>query len=350
MSGLADLRSDTVTRPTAAMRRAMAEAEVGDDMYGEDPTVRALEQRVAGMLGKDVAFFVPSGTMANQIALALHTRPGDAVFVPARAHCVSHESGAGPALSGVTFVELGASGLVTAEEVREAWHEPRYYEPNPSLVWLENTHNFSGGTPLGAGQLTAVVEQARRVGLTAHMDGARLWNAATALDTTVGELAGPFDSVSVCFSKGLGAPVGSAIAVGAAHAERARRIRKMLGGAMRQSGILAAAALHALDRHLPRLAEDHRRARWIADAVTASGVSKSVRPTSTNIVIIELHAPSASEVVARCAARDVLVAAMSPSTLRVVTHLDVNDDAAQRAGVTLIDEIRATAASERSPA
>ncbi|MFO0669326.1 MAG: threonine aldolase family protein [Polyangiaceae bacterium] len=262
-----DLRSDTVTRPTEAMKAAMMAAPLGDDVYGEDPTTLALEARIATLLGKEAALFVSSGTMGNQLAIRCHTQPGDEVIVGEGAHPVFYESGAAPVLSGVQFAIAGRGGLFTADEMEAEIKPVAYTSPRTSLVCVENTHNRAGGRVFPQAEVVRIAERARARGLALHLDGARLFNAHVAKQTPVAELAAPFDTVSVCFSKGLGAPVGSALVGPRALIIAARRFRKMWGGGMRQSGILAAAALYALDHHVARLAEDHfkgacvRRAR-----------------------------------------------------------------------------------------
>jgi threonine aldolase len=317
-----DLRSDTVTRPTSAMREAMARAEVGDDVYGEDPTVRRLEEHVAAMLGKEAALFVPSGTMSNQLAIACHTERGDEVYAGEGSHCIWYESGAAAAWSGVQLVEVGRGGVFGAAELAEAVKPDAYYMPRPRLVVVENTHNRGGGKPWPTAALAEVVATARARGLGLHLDGARLWNAAIATGLPEHELARGFDSVSVCFSKGLGAPVGSALAGSRALVTKAHRLRKMLGGGMRQVGVLAAAARYALDHHRDRLALDHANAR--AFAAGLEGVpGVSVPPVETNIVMIDL--PMDARLAAHaCAERGLLLSAFGPRRLRAVTHLDVD--------------------------
>jgi threonine aldolase len=317
-----DLRSDTVTRPSAAMRQAMANAEVGDDVYREDPTLHALEARVAELVGKPGALFVPSGTMANQIALLCHTRPADEVIVGVGAHCAYYESGAGAAWAGVQFEQVGQGGLFGPEHVIAACKPRAYYCPNTSLVALENTHNRAGGKVFPQADVLAIAEAARSLDLAVHLDGARIWNAAAATNLAVAELCAPFDSVSVCFSKGLGAPVGSAICGDADLIERAVRFRKMLGGGMRQAGILAAACLYALDENLDRIGEDHEAARRLGAALGAiDGVT--VAEVETNIVNVELPS-DADGAVARAKAQGVFFNAIGPNQLRLVTHLDVS--------------------------
>jgi threonine aldolase len=337
MSAPIDLRSDTVTRPTRPMRHAMATAEVGDDVYAEDPTARRLEERAAELLGKEKALFVPSGTMANQIAIALHTRPGDEVIIGEGAHSYFYESGAAPALWGVQFAVAGKGGLFTAAEAEAAIRPAAYYMPRTSLVAIENTHNWGGGIVFPQDDVLAIAKLARTRGLAVHLDGARIWNAAVATGRSAAELAAPFDTASACFSKGLGAPVGSVLAGSAADMERARRLRKMLGGGMRQVGILAAAALHALEHHRERLAEDHANARALAEGLAEiPGVTVDLARVQTNIVMFESPRP-ATEVVARALERGVLLHAFGPTRVRAVTHLDLDRAAVDRALV----EIRA---------
>jgi threonine aldolase len=324
-----DLRSDTVTQPSAEMRAAMAGAAVGDDVYGEDPTVNELQARVAALLGKEAALYVPSGTMANQIALATQTRPGDEVLVSQHAHCMVFESGAGGALAGVQFKVLGdARGLFTAAEV-EANISPDnpHYAPT-TLVAVENTHNTGGGRIIPQREIVAIEKVARTHRLALHLDGARLFNAAVASGLSVKELAAPFDSVSVCLSKGLGAPVGSLVAGSRSFVARAHRRRKMLGGGMRQAGILAAAGLYALEHNVDRLRDDHANARAFAATIaSAPGVLLDAATVETNIVIWELAADvpfDGAGFVARAKERGLLLYAVARRKLRVVTHRDVD--------------------------
>lgn len=323
-----DLRSDTVTQPTAAMREAMARAPVGDDVYREDPTVTALEARVAALLGKPAALFVPSGTMANQIALLCHTRPGDEVICGRGAHCAYYESGAGGAWAGVQFEQVGDDGLFDGPDV-EAGLKPRaYYCPHTTLVAVENTHNRAGGRIFPQAAIERIAETARRHDLRIHLDGARLWNAAVATGTSLADLTAPFDTVSVCFSKGLGAPVGSALCGDTATIDRALRFRKMLGGGMRQAGILAAGALHALDHHLDRIAEDHAAARQLGAALAAID-GLAVGPVETNIVNVDV--PTSAEGFAEAGrGHGVLFSPVGPQRLRLVTHLGVSGEGFDR--------------------
>ncbi len=331
-----DLRSDTVTRPTPAMREAMARAVVGDDVYGEDPTVKELEERTAALLGKEAALFVSSGTMGNQLALLTGTRRADEVIVGEDAHMAFYESGAAPMLAGVQFAVAGTGGLFGADDVVRATKPSAYYHPRSSLVAVENTHNRGGGRVFPQRDVLEIAAVARRHGLGLHLDGARLWNASVATRLPPRELATPFDSVSVCFSKGLGAPVGSCFASDRDRVIAARRFRKILGGGMRQVGLLAAAALHALDHHVDRLAEDHARARRLAEAlVGAPGVRLDPARVETNIVVFETALP-AEGLVERVRREGVLLSVMGTHLVRVVTHLDVDDAAVS----TAIDVVR----------
>lgn len=318
-----DLRSDTLTKPTPAMRRVMAEAEVGDDVFGEDPTVNRLEARVAERLGKDFALFVPSGTMANQIAIRLLTTPGDEVLLHEDAHPFHYEAGGAAVISGVTLRLLpGERGRMSLDTVRAAVRAPNVHHAPAALLSVENTANRGGGTVLSAAHCAELCAVAHAAGLHTHLDGARLWNAHVQSGTSLHELAAGFDVVNVCMSKGLGAPVGSLLAGPRALAERARRVRKMLGGGMRQVGILAAAAEHALDHHLSRLADDHTRARQLWEALQAAGYAVEAAP-DTNIVYVRV--PDAPGFTQGLAARGIGAIALAHDRVRFVTHLDVND-------------------------
>jgi threonine aldolase len=333
-----DLRSDTVTRPTPAMRRAMAEAPVGDDQYGEDPSVNRLQERVAELLGKERALFVPSGTMANQIALKLLTRPGDEVIV-ADAHLMWLEAGAGAANAGVLFNTIGRGGLFTADEFRAAM-KPRGHIvlPATALVVIENTHNLGGGRVFPQREAEAICAAAHDGGIACYLDGARLFNAAVASGRSLVELARPFDLVSVALSKGLGCPVGSVLAGSAADIARAVRVRRMLGGAMRQSGILAAAGLYALDHHIAQLTDDHANARLIAEHLAGvAGVELDLATVETNIIVFRLaeSEPDAPTIVSRAKDAGLLISALGPRTIRAVTHRDVSADDCARAAELL---------------
>lgn len=350
VDALTDLRSDTVTRPTPGLRRAMAEAEVGDDVFGEDPTVRRLEEEVASLLGKEAALFVPSGTMGNQLAIGCHTRPGDEVIVGEGAHPVWYECGAAAVLSGVQFAVVGRGGTYGPDDVREAVRPSAYYYPRTSLVCVENTLNRAGGRVFPQTTVLAVAEVVRAHGLAFHLDGARLWNACAATGQSPRDLAAPFDSASVCFSKGLGAPVGSALVGTRALVERARRLRKMWGGGMRQAGILAAGALFALQHHRTRLVEDHANARRFAeDLAGAPGLLVDLATVETNIVNVDVARPATAEDVAREAlALGLVLSPSGPQRLRAVTHLDVSAADVTRAAQILKEAAR-RAATAKAP-
>ena len=339
-----DLRSDTVTLPSDDMRAAMARAPVGDDQYGEDPSVNALQERIATLLGKEAAIFLPSGTMANQIGLKLLTRPGDDVLVGEESHVVWHESGAAAANSGVQFTVIGQGGLFSAADVRAA-SKPRGHIifPPTTLVVVENTHNRGGGVVWPHDATEAICATARELGLGTYLDGARLFNAAIASGRSLAELARPFDVVAVALSKGLGCPVGSLIAGSKEAMTRAVRARRMFGGAMRQSGILAAAGLFALDHNLERLAEDHANARLIADSVAGTKAVINLATVQSNIVIFRLPPalPDAAEVVQRAQREGVLVSAFATRTVRATTHLNVTEAQCRRAGEVLAGALAA---------
>lgn len=334
-----DLRSDTVTKPSPGMRRALAEAEVGDDQYGEDPSVNLLQDRMAALLGKEAAVFVPSGTMANQIALKILTQPGDDVVLGQETHMVWHESGAGGANAGVQFTQIGRGGLFTEAEFRAAFKAPGHMMfPPTTLVAIENTHNRGGGVVFPPSEVAAICKTAHKLGARTYLDGARLFNAAIASHSSAKELSAPFDVVSVSISKGLGCPAGSLIAGTKADMVRAVRVRRMLGGAMRQAGILAAAGLYALDHNFDRLDDDHVNARMIAMAVAGlPHVRFDLATVQTNIVIFHMAegAPDAPTIAARAKDAGVLVTVFGPRTLRAVAHLDVTADQCRRAGEIL---------------
>lgn len=319
-----DLRSDTVTKPSPEMRRAMAEADVGDDVYAEDPSAQRLEARVAELLGKPAALFVPSGTMSNQLSLLLHCRRGDAVVAGEGTHLVIYESGAAAAWAGVQFSIAGKGGLFTTEELDAALWPRNDSMPRLSLLALENTHNRAGGAVWTLPALTAVAALARKRKLAVHLDGARLWNASVATGTSLADFAAVADTVSVCFSKGLGAPVGSALVGSADQIREARRLRKMMGGGMRQVGVLCAAALYALDHQRERLAEDHELAQRLARGLSSlPGLGVDLAAVQTNIVNIDVAPGTAPNVALALKQKGVLLNATSSSRLRAVTHRDV---------------------------
>jgi len=338
-----ELRSDTFTRPSDAMRRAIAAAEVGDDVWGEDPTVVRLEQRVAELLGKEAGLFVASGTMANQVALLSHTRHGDEVLIGWRSHCITYESGGGAALAGVMFRVLGEDGMFTADQVLAALPPEDVHFAQPGLVWIENTHNAAAGRIFGQHEVERIAAVAREHGLAIHLDGARLMNAAVALGRPARELAAPVDSGSICLSKGLGAPVGSVLAGSADFIRRARRYRKMLGGAMRQVGILAAAGLFALEHNVERLARDHDNAGLLARGLAGiPGVRLDPATVQTNIVIFELAepGPEVEAFVEACRDQGLLLAGAGGRRLRAVVHLDVTREQCQ-AAVQIVAQVLA---------
>ncbi len=335
-----DLRSDTVTKPSPAMRRAMADAAVGDDVFEEDPTVRRLEEVVAEIVGFPAALFTPSGTMANQIAMRILAPPGTEVLMEERSHPFHFEMAGMAALSGLLPRPIPSpDGILRAEAVLAAVQPDVSYKPRSSLLVVENTHNLWGGKVYRRLQIEPLLAAARTANLAAHLDGARLWNAAVAAGESERELARGFDSVTVTFSKGLGAPIGSAVLGSEAFAKEARRMRKLFGGGMRQVGVLAAPAILALDNRA-RLAEDHARAKRLGDSVfRLPGIRFDPASVETNIVIFDVaDAPS---FIARLKERGVLAAGISRTTVRLVTHLDVDDTAIDQA----IDAIRRTAGS-----
>jgi len=337
-----DLRSDTVTRPTDAMRAAMASAPVGDDQYGEDPSTNRLQARCAELLGKEAALWLPSGTMANQVALRTLTRPGDEVVASRESHAAWHEAGGAAANAGVQIHEIGQGGWFSADDLRAAV-KPRNFAifPTTTLVQVENTHNRAGGVVVPQAEVRRIAAVAQELGLATFLDGARLWNASVASGLPLHELAAPFDLVAVAFSKGLGAPGGSLLAGSKAQIQIADRHRRRMGGAMRQNGIFSAAALHALDHHLGRLGEDHANARLFAERLAASApVNLDLSTVQTNIVVFRLpgtlviDAPTLS---ARAREHGVLVNAFGPRTVRAVTHLDVTAAQCGRAAEVLAE-------------
>ena len=320
-----DLRSDTVTRPTDAMRQAMAAAPVGDDVMGDDPTVNQLETRTAEILGKPAALYVPTGTMSNQIAIRVHTQPGDEILIHARAHMYYYESGAPAALSGVTCGLLpGERGIFTTDDIEAALRPANVHYPPTRLICIENTHNRGGGAIWPLEKIAEIETLARKHNLKMHLDGARLWNASAATGIPEKDYARYFDSVSVCFSKGLGAPVGSALAGSEEFIARARRIRKQFGGGMRQAGIIAAGALYALEHHRQRLTQDHAHAQKLARAL-AQLPHLEINPDNveSNIVIFKVTNMTAPQLAEKLKQNDVLLSPRDAHYLRAVTHLDV---------------------------
>jgi threonine aldolase len=330
-----DLRSDTVTRPTPAMRAAMANAEVGDDVFGEDPTVNRLQERVADLLGKEAALLVPSGTMSNQICLKAHTQPGDELLCEATCHIYNSEAGGPAVLSGVTCRTLeGDYGILDPGQLENKIRKVDDHLVRTRLIALENTHNRGGGRVYPLEKIQAISTWAHANGLMMHLDGARLWNAIVATGIPAAEWGRHFDSVSVCFSKGLGAPVGSALAGSHDFITRARRIRKRFGGGMRQAGVIAAAALYALDHHIDRLAEDHRLAGIIAQAIAdIPGLHLDPPEVETNLIWFEVDPELGSnkDIANQLKQKGILVQAVGRQTIRACTHLDVSAAMAERA-------------------
>lgn len=329
---LADLRSDTFTRPTPAMRAAMAAAEVGDDVFQEDPTIRELEEEVAGITGFEAALYVPSGTMSNQIAINLHTRPGDSVLIEAESHVFIYEAGAGPALSGIQFDCVDSADFTQWNSAASAFvREDTLHSATTSLIVVENTHNRHGGRVFPAAGLERIrAFRQKQPGVALHCDGARIWNAAVATGSSVAKLLNGFDSASVCFSKGLGAPVGSALCGSRDMVARARKVRKRWGGGMRQAGIVAAGALYALRHHRERIVEDHERAGMLAELFRSlctdhpnKALSAKTPDPQTNMVYLQVHPQQAQAMVDALAAMGVLVLPTGGGWIRAVTHLDV---------------------------
>ena len=319
-----DMRSDTVTRPTEAMRAAMAGAELGDDVFGEDPTVNRLEEYVAGLLGKEAAIYCPSGTMCNQVAVSVHTRRGEEILLHQGAHIFEYEAGAPALLSGVQVRPLpGENGVVSPETLRAAIRPENVHFGRQTLLCLENTHNVAGGKVYPPRDFAVVAGEARSLGLKVHLDGARLFNAAVAASVPAREWAAHADTVSVCSSKGLGAPVGSLLAGDEAVIHEARRVRKAFGGGMRQAGVIAAASLYAFEHHAERLAEDHERAKRLADGLREVGYA--VEPPETNIVLVGVG-DDAGGFLEALAREGVLATPATAGHVRLCTHLDVDDE------------------------
>lgn len=325
---IVDLRSDTVTRPTEEMRRAMAEAEVGDDVYGEDPTVNNLQDEVAQLLGKEAALFVPSGVMANQIAIKCHTSPGDEIIVERESHIFNYETAAPALVSSVQMnTIIGKRGILTAEQILEAIRPLAYYMPRTKLICLENTHNMAGGVIYPLAEIKRIRPIALKRGIMMHLDGARIWNAWVSSGIHPREYADQFDSVSVCFSKGLGAPVGSVVAGSTDLISQARKYRKVLGGGMRQSGIIAAGALYALRHNVEKLKIDHDNAKKLAEGLSSiRGINVDPDKVETNIVIMDLSASGlpAGKILQMLSAERILLSPVNERSIRAVTHMDID--------------------------
>ncbi len=331
-----DLRSDTVTRPSPAMRQAMAQADVGDDIFGEDPTVNRLQETVAQLLGKEAALYLPSGSMANQVCIKVHTSAGDEIIAEKDCHVFNYETAGIAFLSSVqVHTIIGQHGVMPLSEIKKAIRPKLYYMPRTSLICLENTHNRAGGTIYPIEEIKSVSDLARNERIKIHLDGARLWNACAATGISPKEYASYFDSVSVCLSKGLGAPVGSVIAGDRAFVDVARHFRKLFGGGMRQAGVLAAAGLYALEHNVQRLSEDHTKAVRLADTLaTVPGFSIDRSSVQTNIVIIDVTKAKAqpSDILSALKKENVLLSAGNYMGIRAVTHMDVSQDEVASAG------------------
>jgi len=341
-----DLRSDTVTRPTAEMRRAMAEAEVGDDVYGEDPTVNRLERRAAEIFAREAAIFVTSGTMGNQIAIKIHTHHGQEVICEERSHIFNYEMATLAAFSGCLARPIhGEDGILAWPEVRKRIAPKIYYRAQTGLIALENTHNMAGGSVYPQALADEICDGGHEAGIPVHLDGARVFNAATALGQAVAHVTGKFDSVMFCLSKGLGAPVGSMLVGSRDFIDKARVYRKALGGGMRQAGILAAAGLIALEKMPARLQQDHENARFLAEGLARTpGITIDPRTVVTNIVIFDISATgmTSADLSRRLAERGVLANGVGPETMRLVTHMDVGREACARALEILEDVVGGT--------
>ena len=327
---IVDLRSDTVTKPTGNMLERMLAAKVGDDVYREDPSINELEQKVAEILGKESALFVPSGTMANQIAIHLHCRPGDSVIAEQHSHCFEYEAGAAAALSGVQFDFFSYQDDDLSDSIKHLIRSPQVYAATSRLLVLENTHNRGGGRTLSPKDIQSATMTAKEYGLATHCDGARLWNAAVAQKVDIKQLSQPFDSIAVCLSKGLGCPAGSLLAASEEVIDRARKIRKRWGGGMRQAGFLAAAGTYALDHHRHRLADDHRRSQRLLDGIKNlkwNGLAcETIAPNPiTNMIYFRWDAEQGDALSEALRKRGILVSHLGQGWLRAVTHLDVND-------------------------
>lgn len=327
-----DLRSDTVTRPTPGMLEFMCKAEVGDDVFKEDPTVNAFEQKVAKLFGQQAGLFVPSGTMSNQICLNVLTQPGEEIILDEYAHIFNYESGAGAVLSGVQLRPLkGTRGLLNAEIVEAAIRPRNDWDPHTRVIALENTTNKGGGSWYDLETIQSIREVADRHQLALHLDGARIWNALTEADYTADEIGGPFETISVCFSKGLGAPVGSMMLSSEANIKKARRMRKMFGGGMRQIGMLAAAADYALEHHYPLMKKDHERAVELAKVIHAStNFEIDLDSVKTNILLFDVKNGTADPALAEMKAQGIAMSAFGPKTIRAVLHFQILENEFER--------------------
>ena len=348
IASMIDLRSDTVTQPTPDMREAMARAEVGDDVYGDDPTVRALEAKTAELLGKDDAVYMPTGTMTNQVALRAHTEAGDEILAESSAHIFVNEGGAPAGLAGILVRTItGEHGIFTAEALEQAIRVRHPFNPSTiaaptKLVCLENTHNSGGGTIWPLETMQEVAGVARRHGIPLHLDGARLWHASVATGIPEADYAGMFDTVSVCFSKGLGAPVGSALAGASAFIERARRFKQMYGGGFRQAGVIAAGALYAIEHHRADLAGDHKRAATLAAGLSRlAGVELDRTLVQTNIIRFRLTRMSSFELAEQCHARGLYMLPAGKQAMRAVIHRDIDDESIETALSVVADVLTA---------
>lgn len=338
MGQLIDLRSDTVTKPSLGMREAMAKADVGDDVFGEDPTVNALQEKVAATLGKEAALYVPSGTMGNQTCIKVHTQPGDEMIAERGAHVFNYETGGIAFLSSVQAVTIeGVRGVFTPDDIKRVVRPRAYYMPRTRLIVVENTHNRAGGTIFPLERIREIRDLAKAEGIAMHLDGARLWNASVETGIAPKEYAAYFDSVSVCLSKGLGAPVGSVIAGTTSFISEARRVRKIFGGGMRQAGVLAAAGIYALEHNIMRLKEDHAKAKYLArELSTIRGFAIDLEGVHTNIVIIDISrtGKSPDDILATLRGQGVLLTLGNYLGIRAVAHMDVSmDDVVQAADI-----------------
>jgi threonine aldolase len=334
-----DLRSDTVTKPSAAMKQAMFKAPLGDDVFGDDPTVNKLQAETAKLLGKEAGLFVPTGTMGNQVALKTLTQPGDEVILDHESHIFRYEVAGAAVMSGLQFHTMtGPGGIMTAEQVKGAIRPVDIHQPQTALVCLENTHNRAGGVVYPIDEIKKISALCKRRKIKMHLDGARLWNASVASGTSLKEYSKFFDSVMVCFSKGLGCPAGSVLAGNKEFIEKARRNRKMMGGGMRQAGILAGAGLYALKHNLKRMAEDHERAQTLAQTISQiSKIKIDLASAQTNIVVFDIKQTGlrSEQAMEKLAQKGLWLVSFGPTRLRAVTHLDVNDGDIKRAGEIL---------------